>query len=57
MVTEQTIIDLGYTSPKLINGVWCGVLRLVFTTGLVVGIDEYVYLIKIYLIRFLKNIK
>lgn len=43
-MTEQTIIDLGYTSPKLINGVWCGILRLVFNTGLVVGIDEYGYL-------------
>lgn len=33
----------GYQSPKLINGIWCALQRMAFTTGLFVGIDEYGY--------------
>jgi len=40
-MNEQKIIELGYTSPKLINGVWCALMRMMFTTGLFVGIDEH----------------
>lgn len=39
-MNKEKIISLGYTSPKLINGVWCAVMRMIFTTGLFVGIEE-----------------
>ena len=40
---SEKIIELGYTEPKLINGEWCGLLRFIYTVGLVVGINEYGY--------------
>lgn len=42
-MNKEQIIELGYHSPKLINGVWCGLMRMAFTTGLFVGIDEIGY--------------
>jgi len=42
-MNKEQIIELGYHSPKLINGVWCGLMRMAFTIGLFVGIDEIGY--------------
>jgi len=42
-MNKEKIIKLGYHSPKLINGVLCGLMRMAFTTGLFVGIDEIGY--------------
>lgn len=33
----------GYTDLKIINGKICGIHRFIFTTGLVVGLDEIGY--------------
>lgn len=33
----------GYFDIKVINGVYCGLYRFIFTTGLVVGLDFYGY--------------
>lgn len=32
-----------YSEVKEIKGVWCGVSRFIFTTAIVVGLDEYEY--------------
>jgi hypothetical protein len=43
IMNKQQILELGYHSPKLINGIWCALQRMAFTTGLFVDIDEFGY--------------
>ncbi len=44
MVDEKTIIAFGYESPRrLASGEWAAIMRFLFTTGLIVGIEELGY--------------
>lgn len=40
-MNKQQILELDYHSPKLINGIWCALQRMAFTTSLFVDIDEF----------------
>lgn len=42
-MNKDDVIALGYDSPKEINGVWCGIARFAYMTGLVVGINRLSY--------------
>lgn len=40
---KEDMIKEGYELPILINGSWCALMRMAFTTGLIVDIDEIGY--------------
>tara|TARA_R110000868_G_scaffold217359_3_gene467438 strand:+ start:1819 stop:2088 length:270 start_codon:yes stop_codon:yes gene_type:complete len=42
-MTTQQVEEFGFTHVKEINGVFYAICRFIFTTGLVVGIDEIGY--------------
>lgn len=43
MITPQELDDNGYFEVREINGKTCALLRMMFTVGLVYGIDEIGY--------------
>lgn len=47
-LTADDVIELGYLSPKLLEagpfaGKWAALMPMMFTTGLMVGLDQFGY--------------
>lgn len=40
---EEILANHGYTNLREINGIACGVMRMLFTHGVCYGLDEYGY--------------
>lgn len=47
MVTEQFLMEQGYTYVRQMkNGEWIGCMRMLYTVGLFIGLDEYGYRVR-----------